>query len=51
MTNNSEIRLVIEAQSKMMPDMLDAMITMLKDPQKVDNNESFMHWCRYEVYI
>ena len=35
MSNDSEIRLVTERLGEMMPDLLDAMIIMLKHPQRV----------------
>ncbi len=35
MEDDSDIRLLIEANSEMLPDMLDATMEMLSDPQKV----------------
>ena len=35
MSNDSEIRLIIEKQAEIMPDLIDDMISMLKDPKRV----------------
>ena len=35
MSNDSEIRLVTERLAEMMPDLLDAIISTLKNPQRV----------------